>query len=573
MRPGVLLAITHDMNCPKCGAETTKGQNFCGGCGEPLMNACPGCSTINPPFFKFCGQCGRNLLEVASVLLDRAGLILATDTKANKLISPRAKTLKGKPFSLYVKNDDLVIFYSHWNELIRSSQRQSVEIELIPSPNNTIHAQVDMNLVRDKKHRTPRIHMALSDMTDLRRSLQDAQVMQDMINLIFAWVDDFHPSQEEGREKTIGSVLEKIGLFTMAQYGFISRIDVKEKGLVTDFIWKLAPQMEDNAELPTMPIALMARLFDKLLQDRQLVVKDTQTLSRIERKGLQEWHQMELGAILCHLIYRRKTPIGVLGVAAKGPTPWSDEAVSLVKLAGRLMAEALPLSRPGPAVIQPRKPHETPVETIDITDMEIIEEPPEENASTASQLGRPTKAKREGTIKPRMKFGSDKEKGDTGRRPVFPGDDGKYVMSCPHCGFQDTVSGRLFEMMGSAVRVQCPCKHRFRIIRELRSIYRKEVRLEGYFAQALHNGNKILPGSVWGPMVVRDLSRAGLKFTCSNAALLRAGDRLQVRFNLDNANQTLIKKTVNVKSVNADMVGCQFHGTDRYDAALGFYFL
>jgi hypothetical protein len=146
-------------------------------------------------------------------------------------------------------------------------------------------------------------------------------------------------------------------------------------------------------------------------------------------------------------------------------------------------------------------------------------------------------------------------------------------MTCPQCGFQDIVSARLFEMMGSAVRVKCPCGHRFRIIRELRSIYRKQVRLEGYFAQARYTGNMVAPGDVWGPMVVQNLSKAGMKFSCANARQLRMGDRLQVRFNLDNANQTLIKKTVIVKSVNADMVGVQFHGTDRYDAALGFYFL
>jgi hypothetical protein len=128
-------------------------------------------------------------------------------------------------------------------------------------------------------------------------------------------------------------------------------------------------------------------------------------------------------------------------------------------------------------------------------------------------------------------------------------------------------------MMGSAVRVQCPCSHRFRIIRELRSTFRKKVRLEGYFAQAAHNGNKLASGNVWGPMVVQNLSRSGLKFTCANAGLLRIGDRLQVRFNLDNANQTLIKKSVLVKSVYMETVGCQFHGRDRFDAALGFYFL
>jgi len=573
------------MTCPKCGSDTAQGLNYCGGCGAQLKNACSGCGTINPPFFKYCGQCGRNLVDVGSVLLNRAGLILTADATALRMLGKEAGTLKGKPFSLYIKIDDLVIFYSHWNELIRSSQRQSVEIELNLSPGTTTHAQVEMSLLRGKEGQAPRIHMAISDITDLRRAMQDAQAMQDLINLIFTWVDDFDPSKESGREKTIGSVLEKVGLFASAQYGFISRIDVKEKCLVTDFIWRLSPDPEEHSHPPSMPVALMGRIFDNLLRDRQLLVNDTGTLSGLERKVLREWHQADLGAIMCHAIYRRKTPIGVIGVATTCPTHWSEYAVALVKLAGRLMADVLPFSRPGLTVIQPRKGSEwsddtvireltePPLDTIDIADIEIIEEPPEAKKAAPRKSQRAVENPSEGAIKPRMKFASDKQPGNDGRKPVFPGDDGKYLMTCPQCGFQDNVSARLFEMMGSAVRVQCPNNHRFRIIRELRTIYRKQVRLEGYFAQALHKGNKLTSGDVWGPMVVQNLSKAGLKFTCSNANQLRIGDQLQVRFNLDNANQTLIKKAVIVKSVHADTVGCQFEGTDRYDAALGFYFL
>lgn len=573
------------MTCSKCGAETASGLNYCGSCGAQLKNACPGCSTINPPFFKYCGQCGRNLMEVGSVLLNRAGLILSADATALKVIGQKAGTVKGKPFSLFIKVDDLVIFYSHWNELMRSSQGQSVEIELSPSPGTTTHAQVDMSLLRGKQGRTPRIHMAISDITDLRLATQDAQAMHDLINLIFTWVDDFHPSRENGRDKTIGGVLEKVGLFAAAQYGFISRIDVKEKSLMTDFIWRLSPDAETPSHSPSMPIALMARMFDKLIRDRQLVINDTGTLSSLERKVLREWHQADLGAIMCHVLYRRKTPIGVIGVAAMQPTHWSDYAASLVKLAGRLMAEVLPLSRPGLTVIRPRKepvpaddiippePTTPSLETIDIADIEIIEEPPEVKPPAGGRPKRAAGKRSEGAVKPRMKFASDKKPGDKDRKAVFPGDDGKYLMTCPQCGFQDTVSGRLFEIMGSAVRVQCPNNHRFRIIRELRTSYRKQVRLEGYFAQALHTGNKLTSGDVWGPMVVQDLSKAGLKFTCGNANQLRIGDRLQVRFNLDNANQTLIKKAVLVKSVHADTVGCHFDSADQYDAALGFYFL
>jgi len=564
------------MSCPKCGAETAEGQNYCGGCGAQLKNACSGCGTINPPFFKYCGQCGRNLVDVGSLLLDRAGLILAADAKALKIIGQKAGTVKGKPFSLFVKVDDLVVFYSHWNELQRSAKRQSVEVELVPAPGTTLHAQIELGLLRGKGDEPPRVHLALSDITEFRLAMQDAQTLQDLVNLIFSWVDAFHPSRETGHDTTIGGALEKIGLFAGAQYGFISRVDAKEQCLVTDFQWHLEPQ-EDPASRPSsMPMALMARIYKQLIRNREWVVNDTGSLSDLERKALREWHQMELGAILCQVIYRKQTPIGIIGVAAPRPMRWADYATSLVKMAGRLMAETLPLARPGPAVIQPRKvgstvpvgaPAEEPVETIDIADIEIIEEPRPAKPATRKSV------RTEGKVKPRMKFGTDKQEGKEGRKAVFPGLDGKYEMTCPQCGFQDTVPERMFELMGSAVRVQCPCSHRFRIIRELRTNYRKEVRLEGYFAQARHNGNKLAPGDVWGPMVVRNLSKTGLQFKCGNAGLLRVGDHLQVRFNLDNANQTLIKKTVVVRSVFADTVGCQFEGADQYDAALGFYFL
>ena len=569
------------MSCPKCSAETAEGQNYCGGCGAQLKNACPGCGTINPPFFKYCGQCGRNLVDVGSLLLDRAGLILAADAKALKIIGQNAGTVKGKPFSLFVKIDDLVVFYSHWNELQRSAKRQSVEVELVAAPGTPRHAQIELGLLRGKGDRAPRVHLALSDITDLRLAMQDAQTVQDLVNLIFSWVDAFDPSRTVGTAITIGGALEKIGLFAGAQYGFVSRVDVKEQCLVTDFNWHLTPQ-ENPPPPPPMPLALMARIYSQLNKNREWVVNDTGTLSHLERKALRAWHQMDLSAILCHVIFRKQTPIGIIGVASSHPMRWVDYAISLVKLAGRLMAEALPHARPGPALIQPRpgaspapgeKTAESAVETIDIADIEIIDEPAPAAPATRRRLAASQNTRSGGKVKPRMKFAADKQAGSDGRTSVFPGLDGKYEMTCPQCGFQDAVPEKLFELMGSAVRVQCPCRHRFRIIRELRTNFRKEVRLEGYFAQSRHSGNKLASGDVWGPMVVQNLSKTGLQFKCGNAGLLRVGDQLQVRFNLDNANQTLIKKTGVVRSVFADTVGCQFHGTDPYDAALGFYFL
>jgi hypothetical protein len=127
--------------------------------------------------------------------------------------------------------------------------------------------------------------------------------------------------------------------------------------------------------------------------------------------------------------------------------------------------------------------------------------------------------------------------------------------------------------MGAVLRVNCPCQCSFRIIREMRHAFRKSVRLEGLFAQDVSQLNKMAVVNVWGPMVVTNLSKTGLKFAAEKASLLRIGDRVHLRFYLDNSSKTLIKKPARVKSIQGDTVGCEFIGSDRYDVTLGFYFL
>ena len=56
-------------------------------------------------------------------------------------------------------------------------------------------------------------------------------------------------------------------------------------------------------------------------------------------------------------------------------------------------------------------------------------------------------------------------------------------------------------------------------------------------------------------MVVKNLSKTGLKFVSKHPELLKAGDRLSVRFNLDNSNRSLIEKLARVKFIHENAVG------------------
>lgn len=559
-----------DMKCHQCATAITEGQNYCGACGHQLKNVCSGCGTINPPFFKFCGQCGRNLADVGTLLLDRAGLILEADAAALNLLALQSATVIGKPFALLVHVDDLVLFYSHWNALIGSSRRQNLEVELNPTRDTIVHAQLVLRRLGDQSDDGTTIRMEIGDVTDRRKNLQALQEKQDLIALITLLIEVFHPHYAGLREKTITGVLEQIGLIAQAQYAFIARIDVAHKRLRTEFQWHASSRGKKETGSPTISFKRLQVILEKLLKGQPYAVGDIETLAARECSILRAWHNLKAGAILCQVIYRRQKPVGVIGLTKATPGDWTRSALLLVRLAGQLMADTLPQARPGRAFIQPApaasnakaarlKQRQAP-EPIDVEEIEIIID--EEGAS-----------KDAGPVPERMQIVSDADDGSDQELRLLAASEGDYQMICPQCGRQEAVAASVFEKMGAVLSVNCPCRCSFRIIREMRQAYRKTVRLEGLFAQDINDLNKISVAHIWGPMVVQNLSKTGLNFTADKAGRLRTGDRVHLRFHLDNSSQSLIKKSAQVKSVRGDRVGCQFLNTDRYDITLGFYFL
>ena len=559
-----------DMKCHQCATAITEGQNYCGACGHQLKNVCSGCGTLNPPFFKFCGQCGRNLADVGTLLLDRAGLILEADAAALNLLAPQLATVIGKPFALFVQADDLVLFYSHWNAVIGSSRRHHLEVELNPTRDTVVHAQLVLRRLGDQSDDGPRIRMEIGDVTDRRQNLQALQEKRDLIALITHLIEMFRPHSVGLREKTIKSVLEQIGLVAEAQYSFMARIDGVHKRLRTEFQWHASARGKKEAGSPTISFKRLHVILEKLLKGEPYAVGNIEALSARECRILRAWHNLTAGAILCQVIYRRQKPVGVIGLTKATPGDWTRSALLLVKLAGQLMGDALPRARPGRAFIQPApaasnakaarlKRRQAPA-PIDVEEIEIIID--EEDASPNA-----------GPALERMEVVAGADDGSNQAIRLFAASDGDHQMICPQCGRQEAVAASVFEKMGAVLSVNCPCRCSFRIIREMRHAYRKAVRLEGLFARDANDLNQMAVAHIWGPMVVQNLSKTGLNFTADNAGRLNIGDRVHLRFHLDNSSKSLIKKSAQVKSVRGASVGCQFLNADRYDITLGFYFL
>jgi hypothetical protein len=77
-------------------------------------------------------------------------------------------------------------------------------------------------------------------------------------------------------------------------------------------------------------------------------------------------------------------------------------------------------------------------------------------------------------------------------------------------------------------------------------------------------------------MVIKDISRAGIKFHVDLKPLLKIGDSIGVEFRLDNPQRTLISKRVIVRNIRDGDVGVEFINVDSSNAAdvsIGFYLM
>jgi hypothetical protein len=578
------------MECPACHISNQPGQKFCGACGYRLEKDCAQCGATNPPGYHFCGQCGHNLATSGSIALMRSGLIAEIDQKAAALLGTPMEEMAGKPFTLFVAREDLAVFFSHWNELLGTGEKQIVELALKHKKGKKIYVQIECTFDKSSAIQNQLIHLSLNDVSDGRLALDQLQHQQDLLHLIYTLADNLRTGSGHHLEPAITDALKKICLFTKADRCFIYSIDRDRTRLEICHQWCQPSCSNAGIKSKTVPLAMIKRSIVRLRREHAYVIGNVSKLSPSERYELLAWHHTDLGAVVCHLIYARGRPIGIIGIAKnQSEGEWHPDCIALVKLFGQIVSDMLPLvagknnfavpaKRPGADNLRRSKIPKagTPAalqggDTARLTGSKNSLPPegtngPGQNAppavlKTVPDMGRPM-------LLEKM----------TGDRPldqqtVFPRDDGLILLTCPHCGTQESVFMAQFEKFGNAIQIQCSCHKRFAAVLEKRRSYRKTVQLEGYFTIADEVGPNAAKGSIWGLMAVKNLSKTGIRFYSKRIDLIRPGDNLMVRFNLDNSNKALIHKKVEVISIHGHEVGCRFKGADQYDITLGFYFI
>jgi c-di-GMP-binding flagellar brake protein YcgR len=119
------------------------------------------------------------------------------------------------------------------------------------------------------------------------------------------------------------------------------------------------------------------------------------------------------------------------------------------------------------------------------------------------------------------------------------------------------------------VRVKCPCGHHYPVTLERRKYFRKSVNLNGSFFETV-NGRPVDRGQ----MAVLDLSRTGMRIRLRERRPVQIGDTLLVEFQLDDRQQSLIRRESIVRRIDGADLGTEFAAAGVMDAnarAIGFY--
>lgn len=139
-------------------------------------------------------------------------------------------------------------------------------------------------------------------------------------------------------------------------------------------------------------------------------------------------------------------------------------------------------------------------------------------------------------------------------------------LMCSKCGSARDIQVSSLSNIGRVFKVKCKCTHGFSIAFDNRKFRRKKTKFLGSYS---------LDNSIVDNMIsIVDLSRGGLGFIRSDNTKLAKGDRISIRFRLDNAECDLIATDAIIRNVFDDRVCVEFIDMKgRMNTTLGFYFM
>jgi len=126
------------------------------------------------------------------------------------------------------------------------------------------------------------------------------------------------------------------------------------------------------------------------------------------------------------------------------------------------------------------------------------------------------------------------------------------TIECPQC--KKTWKKDLSELKNrinkSQVKSRCPCGFSFPITLDKRRHRRKTTNLTGAF---IHERSKIR-----GLINIKNVSKSGIGFELNSKQFMHVGDRIDLKFTLDDQQKSFIYEEGIVKKIDGNYVGVEF---------------
>jgi hypothetical protein len=159
------------------------------------------------------------------------------------------------------------------------------------------------------------------------------------------------------------------------------------------------------------------------------------------------------------------------------------------------------------------------------------------------------------------------------------GKGGITVFTCPHCArtkLVDTSQFAKFEQRVVRIKLTCECKEAYFVDLDRRLSPRKDVNLSGSYCHFSFGDGELGLRIHNAQVAIKNISKTGMRFELPEAPPLSPGDVIKVGIQLDETNQLVVEKEVEIKHISHSTVGAKFthvSENDSFHRAIAFFLL
>lgn len=559
--------------CPACGSETVRMCLECNGDGSagPILDD-P--TDTNPP--------------LGYTAVSSNGLIIDTDSTSAALFGTKRIALIGKPFTIFVHDEDLVDFFIHRNAFFTTHKEQNFEIRLRKKDRSFFSAKLECTFIRDLEKNMDCMQIAIQDYTMRRRALNQLGHQLDLENIIRSITANMIRCPTREVDASLTRELKTLAMFTEVERTYLGIIDEKKTNLSLTHEWCASKIVPIQETMNSIMLNQLPGLKKSISSGKLLLVSEVDVKSGLWASELNRIHIAGTKSFAYFPLQANRSNRGIIGYdALSEKSDWDQGFSYLFQFVGHAFMHAILrkqnetawLNRHKQALCKTISPSDQSADRVALQPGETalaswnVPLKLEDTAGDIHEIfeisGNPLKRNKE----PKWQYqeiSGDHSAFETLKVRII---DEKMLITCPRCMRQDQIRPEHFNVIGKTVMATCPCLFQFELKSEMRSYYRKEVDLEGVFLRT--KSENFLSDSIdySGKVGITNISKKGLGFVTEGPSDLRVGDQIRIKFTLDNQARSAITKQVLIKGVKDHYAGGQFVGPDKNDITLGFYLM